>query len=603
MADNLSELTSFIKQNNATMESSMDQQRKEQRQSLSMLADRGEETQGDRKIVDSLEKIYSAISRQTSVQEKALQEQRLARATTPHDIDTATRDKELSLLEQIADSLGGGFGGGSGGGGFGGLLKSLGIIKLFDALKGMFGKLLTSVGAILPELGEMALVLGKATLKWGAFLAIMEEVGVGFRKMVGLPSMDQDSFNMNRDLRRIKPGYEEPPAAPGGEPPYAPSTRPARPSGRPGRGRTGRPETEEPGGEGPTYTLPKGEKGGGVIGGLIQTGESGSRDPYNIANRPVGGGKYVPERGYKLTDMTVGEVMRLQEQGKIFAAGKYQIVGRPGKKRDTMEETVRAMNIDPNEKFSPEMQEKLFRGYLIAGKRPAIKSYITGKSKERGEAILSGAQEFSSVGIPYDVKGRRKGQSYYPGDRASISPEKFGAALDEERKRYQEYIKQGMDPEEAWMRLSNLSKSGKLIKPKEPESVPSTTRVAQPETTPEKITGAAEPIALNQLKAGDVKNLNLPENVSLSKKFLSQGGFKGIDPVLIEGILGAAKNWKGKVEIFSGNRTPGKNENENHSIGKALDVKLIDENGREILPIKNAKTNQYGDYQIRKRKI
>ena len=69
--------------------------------------------------------------------------------------------------------------------------------------------------------------------------------------------------------------------------------------------------------------------------------------------------------GRKLSDLTVGEVMELQrddgsltdqqwiDQGKIWAAGRYQFVG------PTLSGIVGQMGIDPSTRFSPELQDKM----------------------------------------------------------------------------------------------------------------------------------------------------------------------------------------------------------------------------------------------------
>ena len=69
--------------------------------------------------------------------------------------------------------------------------------------------------------------------------------------------------------------------------------------------------------------------------------------------------------GRELTDLTVQEIMDLQfddrsltddqwiEQGKLHAVGRYQIIG------STFKGLVRKLNIDPNAKFSPQIQDQM----------------------------------------------------------------------------------------------------------------------------------------------------------------------------------------------------------------------------------------------------
>ena len=74
--------------------------------------------------------------------------------------------------------------------------------------------------------------------------------------------------------------------------------------------------------------------------------------------------------GRPLTDMTVGEIMELQRdggglsndqwinQGKLHAVGRYQFIG------PTLADRVNKLKIDPNEKFTPELQDKLALNYI-----------------------------------------------------------------------------------------------------------------------------------------------------------------------------------------------------------------------------------------------
>lgn len=96
-------------------------------------------------------------------------------------------------------------------------------------------------------------------------------------------------------------------------------------------------------------------------------------------------------------------------------------------------------------------------------------------------------------------------------------------------------------------------------------------------------------IAYDSLKAG--KGIpKLPDNVTIAGSAARPGGLDGVDPAVIEGVLGAAKNHKGRVEIISGNRGAG--DLGNHSAKKAIDVQLYDEKGRKI-----SNHAEYGGYQ------
>lgn len=73
--------------------------------------------------------------------------------------------------------------------------------------------------------------------------------------------------------------------------------------------------------------------------------------------------------GRALTDMTVGEIMNLQKdtgisnaewinKGKLHAVGRYQFIG------PTLRERVSKLKIDPSQKFTPELQDKLALDYI-----------------------------------------------------------------------------------------------------------------------------------------------------------------------------------------------------------------------------------------------
>jgi peptidoglycan hydrolase-like protein with peptidoglycan-binding domain len=184
-----------------------------------------------------------------------------------------------------------------------------------------------------------------------------------------------------------------------------------------------------------------------VLGALISSGE-GNYNSFNRGRAGDSGGKEID-----FSQMTVAEVMRRQDlpngdPNRLFAVGKYQVI--PG----TMEEAVKALNIDPNQKFTPQLQERIFADYLIDEKRPSVRDYITGKTGPEGlgKAQLALAQEFASVADP------RTGKSYYDGDSAgnsaSISAKQVADALNQMRGQYQENIKNGLSPSEAYRALS-----------------------------------------------------------------------------------------------------------------------------------------------------
>lgn len=184
---------------------------------------------------------------------------------------------------------------------------------------------------------------------------------------------------------------------------------------------------------------------GNKLGELISRGEGG----YNSFNRGSAG----DARGATIdfSRMTVGELQDAQhlprrDPDRLFAVGKYQVI--PG----TMDGAVTALGLGRNERFTPEMQERIFSDYLIVGKRPDIHGYITGKPgvslHDAQEAV---AAEWASVADP------DTGRSKYGGignNRASISADQVAGALNAMRKEYQEAIQEGKSPAQAWRQVA-----------------------------------------------------------------------------------------------------------------------------------------------------
>ena len=176
------------------------------------------------------------------------------------------------------------------------------------------------------------------------------------------------------------------------------------------------------------------------IGALIASGEG----DYGSFNRGVAG----DARGEKIdfSQMTVGELMQRQalpkgHPSRIFAVGKYQIV------KNTLKEAVNSLKIPLDTPVTPELQEQIFSQHLLDKKRPDISGFIRGEHNDVRRAQLAGAQEWASIADPLT------GKSYYHGkgnNSASISADKFGAALQSARRTYADAIAQGKTPAEAW---------------------------------------------------------------------------------------------------------------------------------------------------------
>lgn len=136
-----------------------------------------------------------------------------------------------------------------------------------------------------------------------------------------------------------------------------------------------------------------------AAGGLldfIASGEGG----YNSMNQGTRNGRIVGSThnaseilNKNLTDMTVGEVMSQQSSGKLFAAGRYQIIPT------TMKYIVKEMGIDKEAKYDKSLQDKLGVG-LIKHKRPYAWQYIQKQHNDESGAMLELAREWASLPDP-----------------------------------------------------------------------------------------------------------------------------------------------------------------------------------------------------------
>lgn len=185
------------------------------------------------------------------------------------------------------------------------------------------------------------------------------------------------------------------------------------------------------------------------LSALISGGEGG----YNSYNRGRAGDANGAQIDF--SNLTVGEVMRRQQlhetnpghRDELFAVGKYQMV--PG----TMRETVERLGIDPNARFTPQLQERMFADYLVDEKRPQVRAFITGDGNPQSlrGAQLALAQEFASVADP------STGRSYHDGvggNSSSITAAQSAAALTQMRERYQQNLQSGMSANEAYREVS-----------------------------------------------------------------------------------------------------------------------------------------------------
>ena len=193
---------------------------------------------------------------------------------------------------------------------------------------------------------------------------------------------------------------------------------------------------------------------------LISHGESQGAG-YNAYNR----GTYIDEYGkprirpadesIDFSTLTLGQVLDKQHLGhddpdRILAVGKYQIIPK------TMDGAVDKLNLDRNQLFTPELQDKIFSEYLIVNKRPDVHDYITGKpGVTLADAQRGLAQEWGSFGDPDN-----NGQSHYPPpNKSSITLEQSAVALNKMQTDYKANIDRGLTPDAAWQAITDSGRS------------------------------------------------------------------------------------------------------------------------------------------------
>lgn len=179
-----------------------------------------------------------------------------------------------------------------------------------------------------------------------------------------------------------------------------------------------------------------------LLADFFSTILAGESQTYNDHNWYVSGSKlkgYIEGKygtpypllgGKPLSDYTIGEIMQFQSRGRdatgqLWATGRYQIIP------DTLKGLVSDMKLSPNTKYNKATQDAM--GLRLLTNRSNLRKYLTSEVPDTTEnlqkAALSVAMIWSSVGVPYPVKGRhqmvQKNQSYYSGggDKATVTTE------------------------------------------------------------------------------------------------------------------------------------------------------------------------------------
>ncbi|WP_277559423.1 hypothetical protein [Acinetobacter beijerinckii] len=167
----------------------------------------------------------------------------------------------------------------------------------------------------------------------------------------------------------------------------------------------------------------------GKLGKYTQLADAIAKDEGTYTSVNTGGnpnkrvkGDFQSQEVSNLTNMTIDEILKANEKpfgdsNRINAAGKYQIIA------STLKNVKKSMGLTGNEKFTPELQDKMFMHLLPQ----SAKNYVEGKKVNKDRAIADISSVWSSVANPKTGK-----TSHQDGiNKASVkSIELVGNALD-----------------------------------------------------------------------------------------------------------------------------------------------------------------------------
>lgn len=174
-------------------------------------------------------------------------------------------------------------------------------------------------------------------------------------------------------------------------------------------GATGKPRIDENG----NLINPRSTLSGGmeILAQAVTHGEG----DYNSVNRGLVNGKNLGSYEEDLSTLTINEILErnklsIKDPRRINAVGRYQIIN------STLRDLKEKMGLSGNERFTPEMQDKLFAQLVPS----SAKGYIDGKHSNKTQAMTDISKVWASVGVPVAMQGQKRwvdaGESYYAGD-------------------------------------------------------------------------------------------------------------------------------------------------------------------------------------------
>jgi hypothetical protein len=145
------------------------------------------------------------------------------------------------------------------------------------------------------------------------------------------------------------------------------------------------------------------------------SGAEGDIDSFNTGTASASATFTFPAGKTKISELTIQEIVDAQTATprQLFAVGKYQIIPDTmtgfldwvEAKKDKVFGSYTIPAIDRSTQLFDEDFQNLFPIYVLEGKsgRGAIKDYVTGGGSSLKDAALALAQEFASIGVPFDI--------------------------------------------------------------------------------------------------------------------------------------------------------------------------------------------------------
>ncbi|MFW1985171.1 LysM peptidoglycan-binding domain-containing protein [Acinetobacter guillouiae] len=147
------------------------------------------------------------------------------------------------------------------------------------------------------------------------------------------------------------------------------------------------------------------------LGSSISHGE-GNYDSYNTGtiNDKVIHSYLHPAKG-TITNKTVNQIIEshslsARNTNRLFAVGKYQMI--PG----TITSAKKTLGLSGNEKLDENLQERIFREYLIPTKRPILGDFVLKGIGTAKNAQFEAAKEWASVATPEGLAISKKYGGY-----------------------------------------------------------------------------------------------------------------------------------------------------------------------------------------------